>query len=243
MGMTDLRQRRVIAGLPPLPDGTISAEDRAAIAGVPISIAAETPAAAEISVTISGTTATLFINGYSSASHTAYYLDTGESVWVSAGSLIGDGTIEITGLTDGISYQFIVYSVIGGVVYTSEIVSATVPTTVINSFDSQLFSDADIFLSTFGISIVYHPYSGGKRTIVGIVDHDQVAAIAGFTGANTQPGRITVKNSSTDGISSVEVNTGRDKIAYPVRQGQSPQERRIARILSMDYGMMTLEMG
>lgn len=83
----------------------------------------------------------------------------------------------------------------------------------------------------------------GERQILALVNRQP---IAGPEGAPHGHGpRLTVKvlNDSISGISSAEVDEGRDKIQCAVVLEEEAQELRITKILSHDAGMMTLEVG
>ena len=54
---------------------------------------------------------------------------------------------------------------------------------------------------------------------------------------------IKVANDADIGISSSEINIGKDKVTLPVIVGEAAQELRIVGILRHDAGMMTLELG
>jgi len=79
-----------------------------------------------------------------------------------------------------------------------------------------------------------------ERSINAIVNRRQPAQISGQQG-NAPLLEITVANDSSIGISSDEINLGQDLISLPVRIGEAAQDRRIAKILGMDSGMMKLE--
>jgi len=53
---------------------------------------------------------------------------------------------------------------------------------------------------------------------------------------------INVRNDSTYGISSSEIDLGRDKVSVPVRIGEAAQERKLDKLISQDAGMMVLEL-
>lgn len=197
-----------------------------------------------LAVSLSGTTATATISDVDDAAICyLLYRASSESVWTSGGQRTGAGTIAVTGLSANTQYHFVAYYELQGAysIPSLAIIIETDPAAATTDFDEAIYEDADIFLSTFGVQITYYPRSGGSRSIIGIVDQDLVSGVSGFPGANTPFARIAVKNSVTDGIASNEVDTGGDKIGYSVRVGQTAQQRRISRVLSQDYGMVTLE--
>ena len=107
---------------------------------------------------------------------------------------------------------------------------------------SQQFNrlGAPLLIRQFGESIVY--YAGGTgagRTIDAIIERDvQVITDAGIPALQTL---ITVRDSETLGISSTEVNSGRDKVTVSLRVGETPQLRQVGRVLSTDNSMVQFE--
>jgi len=79
-----------------------------------------------------------------------------------------------------------------------------------------------------------------ERSINAIVNRRQPAG-TGAPHGNAPLLEIQVDNDSITGISSDEINLGQDLINLPVRIGETAQDRRITKILSMDSGMMKLE--
>lgn len=53
---------------------------------------------------------------------------------------------------------------------------------------------------------------------------------------------INVRNDSTYGISSSEIDLGKDLVSLPVRLGEVAQEWKISKLISQDAGMMVLEL-
>ena len=80
-----------------------------------------------------------------------------------------------------------------------------------------------------------------ERSIDAIVNRRQPAKTGGAPRGKSPLLEIKVDNDSTMGISSDEINLGQDLINLPVNIGESAQDRRITKILSMDSGMMKLE--
>ena len=110
------------------------------------------------------------------------------------------------------------------------------------SFQDILTNTADNVLSTLGEeSVTYLPSGGDSRAITAIVNRSPPAGLDGAPHGHAPLATIVVKNDATDGISSSEINTAKDKLKLPVRIGQSPQARRLTKILSQDAGMMKLE--
>jgi len=97
-----------------------------------------------------------------------------------------------------------------------------------DAFDTTLELSADSFFLLPGAGYVtYFPATGEARKIQAVVNY---------------PGpEVLVKNSSSDGIASDEVDTGGDKIKMAPRDGKVPVLMRITRIISQDAGMMKLK--
>lgn len=59
------------------------------------------------------------------------------------------------------------------------------------------------------------------------------------SGTPAQATIIRVRDDATAGISSTEIDTGGDKVAYSLRAGETPQQRKsIVRVLSTENGMV-----
>lgn len=114
----------------------------------------------------------------------------------------------------------------------------------------QIETDATtVFLSSndFAETVTYYPYnfSGqvtrSSRSILAVVirntaqtfDQDGEHAIPSF--------EVHVANDSTTGISSDEIDVGRDQIEMAVREGQTATKRTITRLQEHDNGMLVLE--
>lgn len=80
-----------------------------------------------------------------------------------------------------------------------------------------------------------------SRNISAIVNRRQPVGMGGAPQGKSPLLEITVANDSTIGISSDEINLGQNRVNLSVNIGESPQDRRITKILSMDSGMMKLE--
>lgn len=101
----------------------------------------------------------------------------------------------------------------------------------------SVFTNTDDFAEAF----IYYAGGGSTgRTIKGVIERDvqvisdqSIPALATF---------ITVVNSDTLGISSTEIDTGRDKVRFDVRLGDtSPQTRQIIEVTDADDGMVRFE--
>ncbi len=96
-------------------------------------------------------------------------------------------------------------------------------------------------LANFSESITYVPASGDERTIDALIDRR-------IPPQPVPPGRgvrsfllVSVANNSTTGISSAEIDTGGDTLRLAKRLGETATTVGIAKIVSHDNGMMTLE--
>lgn len=110
-----------------------------------------------------------------------------------------------------------------------------------DAFDKTLEMSADsFFLLPDTEFVTYFPASGDSRRIQAVVNRlgpEQIEALGG----GRQVSEVLVKNSSTDGIASTEVDTGGDKIKMAPRAGSVPVMMRITKILSQDAGMIKLK--
>lgn len=104
---------------------------------------------------------------------------------------------------------------------------------------------ATVFCNTsdFAEAVTYWARgSGTGRAINAVVSREQ---IVGFDADNNQVNlpafQVHVANSSTTGISSSELNTGGDQIAFPPRDGKAAVRKSITQLLIQDHGMLVLE--
>lgn len=110
------------------------------------------------------------------------------------------------------------------------------------TFQTELTATAEEFLDTLGAeTIVYLPAGGGERAIGAIVNRDPPAELGEAPHGHSPLAVIVVRNDSTEGISSAELDTAGDKVRYAVRLGKTPKDRRITGIISQDAGMLRLE--
>ena len=97
-----------------------------------------------------------------------------------------------------------------------------------------------MLLRQLGESVTY--YAGGTgagRAVSALIERDvQVITDEGVPALQTF---ITVTNDATIGISSTEIDTGRDKVSFSLRIGESPQIRQIATVASTDNGRVRFE--
>jgi len=92
-----------------------------------------------------------------------------------------------------------------------------------------------MLIEQFGESILYVPLRGEKRPIKAIVDRNPPAPI-GLDGSVVLPEiTVSVFNSRYTGISSLEINTGGDRIEVSRRQGKQAVSLKIE-VLADDSG-------
>lgn len=111
-----------------------------------------------------------------------------------------------------------------------------------NEFDQGLIDTAPDFQTVFGETVTYKPRGGGTRSISAVVNREQPAGLDGAPHGHAPVVTIEVINDSTTGISSDEVDCGGDNVNLAVRIGDTPQDRPIVNAISMDAGMMRLEL-
>ena len=110
-----------------------------------------------------------------------------------------------------------------------------------DAFDKTLELSADAFFLLPGAEYVtYFPASGDPRRIQAVVNRPGPERIAAL-GGGRQVCEVLIKNSSSDGIASDQVDTGGDKIQMAARDGKVPVLMRITRIISQDAGMIKLK--
>jgi hypothetical protein len=103
-----------------------------------------------------------------------------------------------------------------------------------------------VFLSSddFAESIVYVPHTHfgatarANRTINAVVIRYPVEDEEGVVTHHTE---IRVHNNSTTGISSDELDLGGDAVQLAPRDGEIAETRQITRLLSIDSGMLSIE--
>ena len=110
-----------------------------------------------------------------------------------------------------------------------------------DAFDKTLELSADSFFLLQGTEYVtYFPVSDDSRRIQAVIFRPGPERIAEI-GGGREVSEVLVKNSSSDGIASTEVDTGGDKIKMAPRDGKAPVLLRITRIISQDAGMIKLK--
>ncbi len=202
----------------------------------------DSPSAPAVSVSVSGTTATITFDGDDGVTNYLFYKAAGESAWTVVGNRAADGDISKSDLSAGVRYTFVGYSwnATGGNSGPSITLDVLIQVSTTSTLDGVLAAEADTFLAAFGEAVTYYPKGGGSRDIIAVVDRNPVAGIDGVPHGNTSKLVVKVKNDSDDGISSSEVETGGDKIKLSVRIGKTASQKRINSIHWHDYGMMYL---
>ena len=113
-----------------------------------------------------------------------------------------------------------------------------------------LTNTAAAFFGEFREEIIYRKPGEDDRAILAQVVRERPATISEANRVTTMVTQIAVKNlaqSKEDdadgigGISSEELDTGRDKLVYDVRVGLDPVPRSIKQIVSQDEAIIVLE--
>jgi hypothetical protein len=100
---------------------------------------------------------------------------------------------------------------------------------------------AEQMMRSFSEDATYHPAGATPgRVIEATVERGTLQVITEI-GEQVAPAIIVrVRNSSTLGISSTEIDTGTDEIALPLRDGAAAVRRRIVRVISDANGLLRL---
>lgn len=109
-------------------------------------------------------------------------------------------------------------------------------------FDDH-FADAGfpMLLEQFGESITYCPHRGAVRSIDAIVDREPAAVLDAAGNAVLPTLTVRVYNSTTSGISSAEINVGRDELMLPLKVNDSGTHRfSVMTLVSQDAGVTHL---
>ena len=94
-----------------------------------------------------------------------------------------------------------------------------------------------------GIGVLEKSRSSESRQVLALVNRRPISKAEGAPHGHGPRMEIEGANDSASGISSAEVDEGRDKVRLIVVLDEEPQELRITKILSHDAGMMRLEVG
>ena len=202
------------------------------------------PAAPAITLAAGTGQVVVTIAGDAGATHWLKYKGSSHTSWQDGGSRSGDGDITVTGISNNVPYIFVAYSQVNSGPFSTPSVAAILTLAAASEstdFCQMIGNDADIILSEFGETIVYKPRGGGSRSIEAVVTRAGAEGLGGAPAGNAPLSNILVKNDSTEGISSSEIDTGGDKVTIAHRIGDTAQDRRITNIIGQDCGMMTLE--
>ena len=111
-----------------------------------------------------------------------------------------------------------------------------------DAFDRTLTAAADsFFLLPDAVWIDYLPAGGTARRIKAIIDRMGAVESENIRGGEREAYEITVKNSTTAGVSSAQVDTGGDKVKLSPREGMRPVKASIVDVLDHDAAMMRLK--
>jgi hypothetical protein len=112
------------------------------------------------------------------------------------------------------------------------------PTTFDSHFAAAGFP---MLLSQFGESVSYYPKGGGRREILAIIERNPPAVFDASGNAVMPTATIRVHNSCRSGISSREVDIGKDEIEFVLKVGQTiPKTFSFMTLLSQDSGVTHL---
>ena len=89
-------------------------------------------------------------------------------------------------------------------------------------------------------TITYLPGSGSSRTIEAQISYLGPQPMDGLAGGSRPQFELLVKNNDTGGISSKEIDTGRDKAQVPLRMYRSVKTVRLVEVISQDKAMLRL---
>lgn len=109
-------------------------------------------------------------------------------------------------------------------------------------FDSHFAAAGfPMLLDQFGESITYLPNGGGERSIKAIVDRDPPAILDAAGNTVIPQFIVRANNSCRSGISSRELDSGRDMLRFVKRIGDAiPGTYSIGQMLSQDSGVVQL---
>ncbi len=108
-------------------------------------------------------------------------------------------------------------------------------------FEQLAIDDVEMKLEMFGEVVTYRPAAGGTRSILAAVNREQPQGLDALPHGNAPMTIMFVKNDSTTGISSGEIDLGGDKIEYAFRIGNTPLQCRIVKMQTIDYAWLKLE--
>jgi hypothetical protein len=102
-------------------------------------------------------------------------------------------------------------------------------------------------VNEFAETVTYVPHrffgedARASRSIVAVVERDPIGSVVESESQVMSVYRVSVKNDSTSGIASDEIDTGGDYIELPPRDGKDAERATITRILEQDPAMIVVE--
>jgi hypothetical protein len=110
------------------------------------------------------------------------------------------------------------------------------------TFDSHFAAAGfPMLLDNFGESVVYFPNGGGRRSILAIVERNPPAIFDASGNAVLPTATLRVYNSCRSGISSKEIDIGKDEIEFVLKIGETiPKRFSFMTLLSQDAGVSQL---
>jgi hypothetical protein len=109
-------------------------------------------------------------------------------------------------------------------------------------FDSHFAAAGfPMLLDNFGESITYWPYGGAAREIIAIVERSPPAIFDAAGNALLPTATVRVYNSATSGVSSKQVDIGKDEIEMAGKIGDTLTKRfGLMTMISQDSGVVQL---
>lgn len=106
-------------------------------------------------------------------------------------------------------------------------------------FDSHFAAAGfPMLLDNFGESVVFFPNGGGRRSVLAIIERNPPAIFDASGNAVLPTATIRVYNSCRSGISSQEINIGKDEIEFVLKIGQAlPKRFSFMTLMSQDAGV------
>jgi hypothetical protein len=110
------------------------------------------------------------------------------------------------------------------------------------AFDSHFASAGfPMLLDNFGESIAYFPNGGGRREILAIIERNPPAIFDASGNAVLPTATVRVYNSCRSGISSREVDIGKDELEFVLKIGETiPKRFSLMTLMSQDAGVTQL---
>ncbi len=188
---------------------------------------------------------TITIDGDAGVTNYLLYKRSTDTTWTAGGNRSGDGDITVSSLLNDVPYTFVAYSTTGaGASTPSPAVTVRLAAAATDTdLDDELNDGIDAALDASGETIIYKPGGVGSRSIEAIVDRQPPASVPPAPQGRSPAFVIVVKNSSTLGISSSELDTGLDRVALAVRLGGAVVNCNIVRRINEDAASLELALG